>query len=186
MNLVCKDPTVRGLAHMQVANSSLTPPPQAELVMGASADALAALRKGGDEEGFKAALKAARWQSWVMNVQARPTRAWLGARRGARGPRSAETTAGCPARGASARKPALTSSPKTHHCNPQARSREYNGERRMRYTVMQVGALEGRPLLWGGYDSVVGRRRAHVLRRDAGTRPRAARQGRGACARRRR
>jgi hypothetical protein len=42
-------------------------------------------------------LKAARWQSWVMNVQ--------------------------------------------------ARSREYNGERRMRYTVMQVGGGEG----WGGW-----------------------------------
>ncbi|KAI8470838.1 MAG: replication protein A 70 kDa DNA-binding subunit [Monoraphidium minutum] len=67
---------------------------EAEAVLGASADRMAELRAGGEEgeAAFTAALKAARWQTWVMNVQ--------------------------------------------------ARSREYQGERRMRYTVMQAFPLD--------------------------------------------
>ncbi|GBF93866.1 replication A 70 kDa DNA-binding subunit B [Raphidocelis subcapitata] len=67
---------------------------EAQLVMGASADDVAALRAGGDEGDarYRAALKAARWQTYVLNVQ--------------------------------------------------ARSREYQGERRMRYTVMQAYPLD--------------------------------------------
>jgi hypothetical protein len=46
-------------------------PPQAEAVLGAKADAMASLRSGGEEgvARYNAALKAARWQTWVMNVQ---------------------------------------------------------------------------------------------------------------------
>ena len=41
--------------------------------MGATADAMAAARAGGDagDAAFRATLRAARWQTWVLNVQVR-------------------------------------------------------------------------------------------------------------------
>jgi hypothetical protein len=49
------------------------PSPQATTVMAATADDMAAMRAGGEEgeARFRATLKAARWQTWVMNVQVR-------------------------------------------------------------------------------------------------------------------
>jgi hypothetical protein len=136
------------------------PPAQATTVLGATADDMAALRSGGEEGDarFRATLKAARWQTWVMNVQVRGAGDGVGESSEQAGAQGAELRPDCsPREGVcSARlcQRSLVSGPRPNlprrpPCRLQARSREYQGERRMRYTVMQVGGLrpggEGRP-----------------------------------------
>lgn len=46
------------------------PSPQAEQLLGATADELAALREGGGGGAYEAALRRATWTQWVLRLKA--------------------------------------------------------------------------------------------------------------------